>query len=88
MLSHVRRSFLVAVVGACILHAAPARADITSFLSAGGGAGVQRDGVAKSSDAAGNMTFALGVDNVNNDKYFLYHPFPQRSLFMQVGWKL
>lgn len=35
-----------------------------------------------------HMTFALGVDNVNNDKYFLYHPFPQRSLFMQVGWKL
>ena len=35
-----------------------------------------------------HMTFALGVDNVNNDKYFLFHPFPQRSLFMQVGWKL
>ena len=32
--------------------------------------------------------FALGVDNVNNDKYFLYHPFPQRSFTAQVNWKL
>lgn len=31
---------------------------------------------------------ALGVDNVNNDKYFLYHPFPQRSFTAQVNWKL
>jgi len=31
---------------------------------------------------------ALGVDNVNNDKYFLYHPFPQRSFSAQVNWKL
>jgi iron complex outermembrane receptor protein len=28
---------------------------------------------------AEHMTFGLGVDNVNNDKYFLFHPFPQRS---------
>lgn len=28
---------------------------------------------------AERLTFALGVDNVNNDKYFLFHPFPQRS---------
>ena len=35
-----------------------------------------------------HMHFALGVDNVNNDKYFLFHPFPQRSLFAQLGWKL
>lgn len=35
-----------------------------------------------------NFTFSLGVDNVNNDKYFLFHPFPQRSLFASVDWKL
>jgi iron complex outermembrane receptor protein len=35
-----------------------------------------------------NFTFALGVDNVNNDRYFLFHPFPQRSLFASVDWKL
>lgn len=31
---------------------------------------------------------ALGVDNVNNNKYFLFHPFPQRSFFASVNWKL
>jgi iron complex outermembrane recepter protein len=30
------------------------------------------------------MRFALGVDNLNNDKYFLFHPFPQRTLFAQA----
>ncbi|HLZ78101.1 MAG TPA: TonB-dependent receptor [Sphingomonas sp.] len=35
-----------------------------------------------------HMHVALGVDNVNNDKYFLFHPFPQRSVFAQAGWKL
>lgn len=65
MTSRVCRSFLgisaALIGGACILHAAPARADITSFLSAGGGAGVQRDGISKKTDAAGTMSFAIGV---------------------------
>jgi len=35
-----------------------------------------------------HLRYALGVDNVNNDKYFLFHPFPQRTFFMQLGWTL
>lgn len=31
---------------------------------------------------------AMGVDNLTNDKYFLFHPFPQRSFTMQMNWKL
>jgi iron complex outermembrane receptor protein len=31
---------------------------------------------------------SVGVDNVNNDKYFLFHPFPQRSFTVEAGWKL
>ncbi len=31
---------------------------------------------------------SVGVDNLNNDKYFLFHPFPQRSYFAQVNWKM
>ena len=31
---------------------------------------------------------SVGVDNLNNDKYFLFHPFPQRSVTAQVNWKL
>jgi iron complex outermembrane receptor protein len=31
---------------------------------------------------------ALGIDNVNNDRYFLFHPFPQRSVTASLHWKL
>jgi len=31
---------------------------------------------------------SLGIDNVNNARYFLFHPFPQRSFSAQFGWKL
>jgi len=34
------------------------------------------------------LEFALGVDNVNNDRYFLFHPFPQRSVTASLQWKL
>lgn len=36
----------------------------------------------------GHMDFALGVDNLLNNKYFLYHPFPQRTFTAQMSWKL
>lgn len=31
---------------------------------------------------------SLGVDNLNNDKYFLFHPFPQRSFSAGVNWRM
>lgn len=31
---------------------------------------------------------AVGVDNVNNHRYFLFHPFPQRSVTAELHWKL
>jgi iron complex outermembrane receptor protein len=31
---------------------------------------------------------SVGVDNLNDDKYFLFHPFPQRSFTVEAGWKL
>lgn len=33
------------------------------------------------------VEFALGVDNLNNNKYFLFHPFPQRSITAELRWK-
>jgi len=36
----------------------------------------------------GAFSFALGVDNLNNARYFLFHPFPQRSFTAEVKWKL
>ena len=31
---------------------------------------------------------ALGVDNLNNRKYFLFHPFPQRTFYLTVKYAL
>ena len=31
---------------------------------------------------------AVGVDNVANRKYFLFHPFPQRSVSAELMWRL
>jgi iron complex outermembrane receptor protein len=33
-----------------------------------------------------NWTAAVGVDNLNNHKYFLFHPFPQRSLTAELKY--
>jgi iron complex outermembrane receptor protein len=33
-----------------------------------------------------NWNISLGVDNFNNDKYFLYHPFPQRTFVMELRY--
>jgi iron complex outermembrane receptor protein len=35
-----------------------------------------------------HLEAAVGVDNLNNDGYFLYHPFPQRSLTAELHWTL
>lgn len=32
--------------------------------------------------------FALGIDNINNHRYFLFHPFPRRSVTAELHWKL
>lgn len=37
---------------------------------------------------APHLELAVGVDNVNNDKYFLFHPFPQRSVTAELRVKL
>jgi len=33
-----------------------------------------------------NWTAAVGIDNLNNHKYFLFHPFPQRSLTAELKY--
>jgi len=33
-----------------------------------------------------NSTASFGIDNLNNDKYFLYHPFPQRTFVMEIHY--
>jgi iron complex outermembrane recepter protein len=36
----------------------------------------------------GHWSAGVGIDNVNNDKYFLFHPFPQRTLQIDLRWVL
>ena len=31
---------------------------------------------------------AVGVDNLNGDRYYLFHPFPQRSVVAELSWRL
>ena len=31
-------------------------------------------------------TMSLGVDNLFDRKYFIYHPFPQRSVLLEVHY--
>lgn len=38
--------------------------------------------------ASERITVGAGVDNLTNTKYFLFHPFPQRSFTADVKWKL
>jgi iron complex outermembrane receptor protein len=33
-------------------------------------------------------TAAIGIDNVGGEKYYLFHPFPQRSFAAELSWKL
>ncbi|WP_404712698.1 TonB-dependent receptor [Sphingomonas sp. MMS24-J13] len=35
-----------------------------------------------------HWSLAIGVDNLNNDRYFLFHPFTQRSYQVDLTWKL
>ncbi|HJS45006.1 MAG TPA: TonB-dependent receptor [Rhizomicrobium sp.] len=34
-----------------------------------------------------NWNISAGIDNLNNDKYFLFHPFPQRTFVMEVHYQ-
>ena len=35
-----------------------------------------------------NWSAAVGVDNLNNDKYFLFHPFPQRTAVAELKFDM
>jgi iron complex outermembrane receptor protein len=35
-----------------------------------------------------NLEAALGVENLFDERYFLYHPFPGRTVTAELRWKL
>ncbi|WP_404479302.1 TonB-dependent receptor [Novosphingobium sp. BL-52-GroH] len=34
------------------------------------------------------LKVSAGVDNITNDRAWVYHPYPQRSFLLEAGWKL
>jgi len=38
-------------------------------------------------EATDNLSFSFGIDNLNNEKYFLYHPFPGRTFIADARVK-
>ena len=55
------RTAALGVVSALLLASIPARADVSSWLSAGGGAGMKKDDTTGKFDRAASMSFAIGV---------------------------
>ena len=35
-----------------------------------------------------HVTAAVGIDNIGNHDYFLFHPFPQRTVVAELKWTL
>ncbi|MBO9518881.1 MAG: TonB-dependent receptor [Porphyrobacter sp.] len=38
--------------------------------------------------ASRTMRFSAGIDNITNNKAWVYHPYPQRSFTLEAGWTL
>ncbi len=38
-------------------------------------------------DITDKAQIALGIDNLNNDKAWAFHPFPQRTVLLEVKWR-
>ena len=59
--STLARSVALLAFGTCIMHARVASADVSSWLSAGGGYGMHHNESTRSYDGAAGASFALGV---------------------------
>ncbi len=39
-------------------------------------------------DLPGGFRISAGVDNITNDRAWVFHPYPQRTFLIEAGWKL
>lgn len=39
-------------------------------------------------DVTEQLRLSAGVDNITNDRAWVYHPYPQRSFLVEAGWKM
>ena len=35
-----------------------------------------------------DLTASLGCDNAGNERYFVFHPMPERTFFTEINWSL
>lgn len=75
------------VGAACIMHAADARADVSSWLSVGGGYSLQHNENSKSFDRATTASFAVGVGS-DPTKSFVVGGVLRSTTFLTLGTDL
>jgi iron complex outermembrane receptor protein len=39
-------------------------------------------------NVSNKVTLSAGVDNISNDRAWVYHPYPQRTFLIEAGWRL
>lgn len=39
-------------------------------------------------DVTGRLQLSAGVDNLTNDRAWVFHPYPQRTFLIEAGWRL
>lgn len=39
-------------------------------------------------DVNAHLQLSAGVDNITNDRAWVYHPYPQRTFLLEAGWRL
>ena len=49
---------------------------------------IEWDGlVEKGNKTVAALEAAVGAENLTNSRYFVFHPFPQRSLTAELSWR-
>ena len=39
-------------------------------------------------DVTGQLRLSAGVDNLTNDRAWVFHPYPQRTFLVEAGWRM
>ncbi len=80
----MRTALATLIASAALLASSPARADLSSWLSFGGGGGFERNAAASSADGAGVFTAAIGV-GTNPRKDFVVGGIFRSTTYVGLG---
>jgi iron complex outermembrane receptor protein len=39
-------------------------------------------------DVLEHFRISAGVDNITNNRAWVFHPYPQRSFLLELGWRM